>query len=425
MYQEEERVMDNVVMINNHVRRQKGFPEYYNGKEKLYAAYDALLEPIIIYKNYKIDFMNFEAVKLIKALNCNTAVEKISEELINLYDDLKMGSGYMFYGFTKHIKKLQILTDNKKKLNLYMVITPIIIRDELCIMTFLSLSNPMEKTPGKEVSPEISGTSSSRSFEDFKSELVNILSHELRTPLNTILGSLQLLQRGISEEGHMKRNPQNLNGYLNFIKANSYRLLRISNNFLDIANVNLGLEELSIRKYDIVEVAKSIVRFSMRAANRKGINLLLATNVESKIMAIDRSKIEKVILNLISNSIKFSEENGKIILMVIAKEDGVKVSVIDEGIGIPSDKLDKIFDGFSQIDRSLSRSNEGIGIGLTLVKAFVELHSGSLKVRSEAGKGSWFTFELPVGDLGKYEDGFNYIDDDNIREKIELEFSDI
>jgi signal transduction histidine kinase len=169
----------------------------------------------------------------------------------------------------------------------------------------------------------------------------------------------------------------------------------------------------------IEDITLSVVEY----ANIKGLEIIFDTDVEEKIMAVDDDKIERIILNLISNSIKFTNKGGKIMVSLEDKDEQLRITVKDTGIGIPKDKINLIFKRFGQVDKSLKRNREGSGIGLSLVKTFVEMHGGNIYVHSKYNKGSEFVIDLPVKtveDNGKIDYSIG-----NKVEKIKIEFSDI
>lgn len=156
----------------------------------------------------------------------------------------------------------------------------------------------------------------------------------------------------------------------------------------------------------------------------KGINLIFDTDVEEKIMNFDADKIERIILNLLSNSIKFTNPEGSIYVNMMDMDDSISISIKDTGVGIPDDKLQMIFERFGQVDKTLRRNSEGTGIGLCLVKSFVEMHGGSIQVKSKVGEGSEFIIKLPdvITEEKHNEESSTY--ETNI-ERINIEFSDI
>jgi PAS domain S-box-containing protein len=252
--------------------------------------------------------------------------------------------------------------------------------------------------------------------------LVNI-SHELKTPLNVISATAQLLEMYYMDDSIINKKDKFIK-YFKSIKINTYRLSKLINNIVDTSKIEAGFFELNLLNVNIVNVVEEIVMSVTSFIKVKGLNIIFDTDTEEKIIACDPEKIERIMLNLISNATKFSNDNGEIFVKVKDMDDWVEISVKDNGIGIEEKKLNIIFDRFEQVDKSLSRNTEGTGIGLNLVKSIVLLHGGSINVESEYGKGSKFTVTLPAGAVAKD----NRIYDRNIRnkdERIRLEFSDV
>ncbi len=142
-------------------------------------------------------------------------------------------------------------------------------------------------------------------------------------------------------------------------------------------------------------------------------------------MSVDIEKIERVVLNLLSNAIKFSHANSDIEVNVEAYDDKVVFTVRDEGIGIDIEKREEVFERFVQVDNTLTRCNEGSGIGLSLVKSFVELHNGNIYVESKLNEGSKFIIELPILQDEEYDLNIEHINKDSINVNAKIELSDI
>jgi len=223
--------------------------------------------------------------------------------------------------------------------------------------------------------------------------LVNI-SHELKTPLNVIFSTAQLFEMYCKNDS-LEENKDSVVKYIESIKQNSYRLSKLINNIVDLSKIEAGFFKLNLSNNNIVDVVEEVVMSLTTFIESKGLKIVFDTDVEEKIIAFDKEKIERIVLNLISNAIKFSDEGYEILVDVKDKNDFVNISVKDNGIGIEDKYLDTIFDRFTQVDKSLSRNAEGTGVGLSLVKSIVELHGGSIYVESEFGKGSKFTVMLP------------------------------
>lgn len=255
-------------------------------------------------------------------------------------------------------------------------------------------------------------------------ELFVNVSHELKTPLNVIYSAIQLieiyLQMGDSENYKGK-----INKSINSIKQNCYRFTKLINNILDSSKIESGHFNMRVSNEDIVYVVENIVLSVAEYVESKELTIIFDTDVEGKIIACDPEKIERVVLNLISNAIKFTNAGGKILVNIHEKKDTIEITVKDTGIGISKDHINNIFKRYHQADKSLSRNAEGSGIGLSLVKSIVVLHGGQISVKSEVGKGSVFKIELPnrlVEDFGNDNLDNRYV---NKLEMINIEFSDI
>ncbi|MFZ5353066.1 MAG: MASE3 domain-containing sensor histidine kinase [Bacillota bacterium] len=263
-------------------------------------------------------------------------------------------------------------------------------------------------------------------YDKLKTEFFSNISHELKTPLNVILGSLQLFTLLLKDSPDWQ-NKNKLNKYSTTMKQNCYRLLRLVNNLIDITKIDSGFFTLNLQNYNIINVVEEITLSVADYVESKSLRLEFDTEVEEKLMACDPDKIERILLNLLSNSIKFSRSGGIIKVNVQDKGEKILISVKDDGIGIPDDKQQLIFERFRQVDKSFVRNHEGSGIGLALVKSLVELHEGSITLKSRLNEGSEFIIELPVRSVqneASIAEMINNSKEDKI-EKIQIEFSDI
>lgn len=263
-------------------------------------------------------------------------------------------------------------------------------------------------------------------YDRLKTEFFSNISHELKTPLNIILGGIQLI-KGL-EENHIEcENYKFFGKYINMMRQNCYRLLRLINNIIDITKIDTNYLSVDLKNHNIVSVVEDITMSVAEYINDTGIKLVFDTDREERIIACDVDKIERIILNLLSNAIKYTANNGSIFVNIFDKYDKVIISIRDTGTGIPKDKLQVIFERFRQGDPLLTRKKEGSGIGLSLVKGLVEAHDGNITVNSELGKGSEFIIELPIkvadDDIYVYED-LSITNDEKV-ERINVEFSDI
>lgn len=260
-------------------------------------------------------------------------------------------------------------------------------------------------------------------IDKIKTEFFANISHELRTPINVILSATQLLTMDL--HGQLLMHHEKKETYYNSIKQNSFRLIKIINNLIDITKLEAGYYKLCCCNYNIVSVVENITLSIASYVEDKSIELIFDTDVEEKIISCDPEKIERIVLNLISNALKFTNPGGSIMVTLKDLGDEVKLHVKDTGIGIPEDKLGLIFERFSQVDRTLERNKDGSGIGLSLVKSLVELHGGRIDVKSKFGEGCEFIITLPAvltdEKINTYENSLS----DNLVERINIEFSDI
>ncbi|WP_246503544.1 PAS domain-containing sensor histidine kinase [Clostridium polyendosporum] len=260
--------------------------------------------------------------------------------------------------------------------------------------------------------------------DKLKTNFFSNISHELRTPLNLIFSALQVIEL---KNSSVKLEDKGIEKYISIMRQNCYRLLRIISNLIDITKIDAGHFFTHFQNKDIVNVVENIVLSVVDYVESKGIFITFDTEIEEKIMAFDPDAMERIILNLLSNCVKFTPSGGSIEVTLYDKINSVVISIKDTGIGIPTEKQSSIFEKFIQIDKSLSRNREGSGIGLSLVKELVVLHNGDIKLESTPGKGSEFKIELPVKMLPEYENPseFSTYTNENRIERIKIEFSDI
>jgi len=211
------------------------------------------------------------------------------------------------------------------------------------------------------------------------------------------------------------------------MKQNSYRLLRLLNNVIDITKIDSGFYNIKVEDYDIKMLIEKIVESIEDYVKNAGLNIKFKSNVDKLIISCDPEKIEKIILNILSNAIKFTEPGGKINVNLKVDKDALIISIKDTGIGIPEDKLDKVFYRFKQVNSLKHRANEGSGIGLSLVKSWVSAHNGEVFVKSKENKGTEFIIKLPnktvINDISN-ENEIAATRAMNV-ERLNIEFSDI
>ena len=222
------------------------------------------------------------------------------------------------------------------------------------------------------------------------------LSHELRTPLNVINGTTQLI-RDFNRRDELPSNK--IEHYMDIMSRNCNRLLNIINNIIDTSKLQSNNYIITPKKEDIVFVVEETILGLKDYIESKGIEFTIDTNVEEKYIECDKYEIERCIVNLIGNAVKFTPSGGKIDVFINDKGSTVEISVKDTGIGISEKNRKTIFNKFNQVIDSNSEVKGGSGLGLTITKHLIELHNGSIDVLSEVGNGSEFIITLPANNI--------------------------
>lgn len=230
--------------------------------------------------------------------------------------------------------------------------------------------------------------------EKYKNNYFVNLSHELRTPLNVIL-SIEQLIKSLIKSGIQIENDK-IEGYMNTLGGNSKRLLNLINNIIDTSKIDSGAYRLNKEELDIVSLVEDTALSMVELAKLKNINLIVDPQIEELAICCDRLDIERCVVNLVGNAIKFTESEGNITVTISKLEDKVKISIKDTGIGIEEKYHNSIFDRFGQAYDGSSEEFGGSGLGLTLTKNIINLHGGDIKVVSKIGEGSEFIILLPI-----------------------------
>jgi signal transduction histidine kinase len=224
-----------------------------------------------------------------------------------------------------------------------------------------------------------------------KSEFLANMSHELRTPLNAVIGFSEVLIQRMFGELNAKQDE-----YLKDIHASGQHLLSLINDILDLSKIEAGRMDLAPAPFHLPSALENAVTLVRERAARHGITLALDLDPRLGELVGDERKVKQIVLNLLSNAVKFTPEGGRISLKAGLADGAVEIAVIDTGIGIAPEDQATVFEEFRQVGSDETRKQEGTGLGLTLAKKFIELHGGQIWVESELGRGSTFTFTLPV-----------------------------
>lgn len=412
--------IDGGILIYKDVRHIIKLNEYYTLRENIEGLF--LRYALISYDNFKVKYINEKAMNMIKDHNphINSENEVVGNNFFDYYHLVDGDPDDLIKEIKKSIERKELYSIKQKIIDQ---------GKSRYIKTIFHPTYDEEYRVDKieivdvDVTDEmINNQLISKSLKIQDEMFINI-SHELKTPLNLIFSASQLLNMYLDKDlpGDFKEDMVYSN---EIIMQNCYRLSKLINNILDISNIESGFFQLNLRNNNIVDSIGNIVKSISECNKANGIKIKFKTNLEKLIIALDIDKIERVLLNLISNSIKFSR--GKVLILVTLEDKGeyAEISVEDNGIGMRQEDLHMIFEKYRKVDTSLSRISEGNGIGLSLAKSIVELHGGQINVESSLGVGSIFKIKLPIISLDNENIDFHE-DDNNKADLINLELSDI
>ena len=374
---------------------------------------------IVILEEGKIVYANDELVRLLNVENYNEIIgmafnELIDKEYINSLD----------INIEKYVRQaVNGKIDIKVKyrdVNLYAEVSGIEITYYNGKRFLYMIRNISDR---KELEKIENMLEEKKRNEEIKNELLTNISHEFKTPINVIYSAIQIQD--------LKKNSGDIEEILKYnktIKQNCYRLIRLINNFIDTTRLEDGAVLANKKYINIVSLVEDISMSVLSFARNAGINIIFDTDEEEVLVNVDKQLIERVILNILSNSIKYSKKSGHIEVNIKVKEDNVDVVIKDNGIGIPEERQCLLFNRFERIDKSLSRSNEGTGLGLNLAKKIINLHGGEIRLKSRFNIGTEVMVTLPiVKNQNKIlEDNREEIEKNSKSDyNVELEMSDI
>jgi signal transduction histidine kinase len=229
-----------------------------------------------------------------------------------------------------------------------------------------------------------------KKLDKMKDEFLSNVSHELRTPITTIKGVVDYIQDDDIKDEHRE--------LLRVGNRNLSRLNRLVGDILDFAKIEQWPEKLQIEVMTLKEVIDLAVKDVKETAERNKVKLKVSTGDEGKKVHTYRPLLKKAIVNLLDNAIKFNKAGGEVLIETTYNEEGgfAEISITDTGIGISDKHMEKVFERFYQIDGSTTRRYGGVGLGLTITKRIIEILGGELKLESTLGKGTKFSFTIPI-----------------------------
>lgn len=388
------------------------------------------LKKMVDEKNRIFDIITEKAEDLIIILDNNKIITYVNDEASNILGYKKEELiGCSLDEFTIYDKSMNITNINKfEQLS--------IIKKDGSIVETETMSSPINKNKDegwilisrnityiKELELIKEKYDEIKFHEQLKTDFFANLSHELKTPLNIFYSIIQLLDSKV--EYDEKDFREFYKKYNRGLRINFYRMFRMITNLIDLTKLDANFENVEFKNIDIVQLCEDITLSVITYAQQKNIQITFDTEIEESIIKCNGEYMERIMLNLLSNAIKFTPRNGEILVKLSFDKEYVYIKVKDNGIGIPKEKQEFIFEKFARIDKTLSRNNEGSGIGLSIVKSLLDLQDGTIILKSEENKGSEFIVKLPnikldekhmIDEIKSYE-----VDS----QKITLELSDI
>jgi signal transduction histidine kinase len=232
-------------------------------------------------------------------------------------------------------------------------------------------------------------------INEHKADWTHKIVHEFRNPLQVIFSAQSMLAEKYL--GDLNREQTEM---LEHIRSNAEKLMDFTNQFLDLAKAQAGMMEYRMKPTDLGSLVARAVEEARMVASRKEISVALSAAPVPQVMA-DAEKLGQVFSNLLSNAIKYTERGGAVEVALASAQDRARISVKDFGMGIPAEDLPKLFTRFYQAGNAAGSNSKGTGLGLAVVKTFVEGHGGSVSVKSAVGAGSMFTVEIPLAGPGR------------------------
>lgn len=264
--------------------------------------------------------------------------------------------------------------------------TDLIPFSSLTIQLAIAIKNVLFTKELKEANEEL------LHLDQLKSDFLATMSHELRSPLTSVIGYSDMMLSGMTGEVTEKQK-----GFLESILTSAETLLNLINDILDLTRIEAGKLELNLEPVELRSVLISVISVAKPRARDKKIQISTFLPTDLPTLHADPAKLGQILLNLLTNAIKYTHETGKVGIEARALPAGVvEIRVTDTGIGISHEDMSRVFERFTQIDSSSTRNQGGTGLGLAITRDLIELHGGTIKVQSQIGKGTSFTFTIPM-----------------------------
>jgi len=260
-----------------------------------------------------------------------------------------------------------------------------------------------------------------RAIELQENFLLNI-SHDLRSPINVVLSILQYIEA--EPDSEKLKVSKERKDYRGMIRRNNLKMLKLIDNLIDTSKLEKNYYKLEKQNVDLICMIENTATSIEKYAELKGIRIIFDTNVEECVCGVDPQAIDRIVMNLLSNALKFSPKDSEVLISVVVDNEKIKISVKDEGTGITEESQKSIFNRFIQAKQNKREEHSGSGIGLDLVNYLSKAHGGKVELFSKVGHGAQFVVTLPIIIL-EHEDRNYQLESRSKVEQLEVEFSDI
>lgn len=400
-------------MNNNLMKKERELRESRMNIKKSQQRYEEIIESIsdgiLIFQNNKLIYINKNCKKYVYCKLIEEIKEIDLKNIIKLITGVEVQDNKINDGF---VEEFIIENIEKHRANISLTLKNISYKEKVLLIRDITQINELEKF-NQEINK-------ARSMETIKDEFYSNISHELRTPINVINSALQLNNLLLKENKLDIMSKNNI-----IIRQNCLRLIRTINNFIDTNRISEGFLEPVKKVYNIVSIVEEVVLSCNKYMLLRSTELVFDTELENMYIECDRDHIERIMLNILSNSLKYGKLHGEIDVEIKRINSEVSILVRNDAPPIPDEKKVIIFEKFTKLDNSLARQSEGSGLGLYLSKELVELNGGYIEMYSDIEIGNLFDIRFPFKLLKEPLE----IDIENheyhLREKVDIEFSDI
>ena len=379
------------------------------GEERYEGIIESISEGILIFENNILMYINKNGMEHIfhkvsgefNEINLNYILEVLTN---NKIEDKEISEGF--------IKEVIIENREEEKINMLLTLKNTSNIEKILVIKNTEYIYELKKLREEREKVKV--------IENIKDEFYANISHELRTPINVVSSALQLNNLMLEKNELKEMSKNNI-----IIRRNCLRLIRTINNFIDTNRISEGFLEPNRKVYNIVNIIEDVVLACNKYMILMDNQLVFDTDLENIYVPCDRNHIERIMLNILSNSLKYGEFGGRIDVVIKSNENEVEINVRNDAPRIPEEKRKIIFEKFTKLDSSLARPSEGSGLGLYLTKELVELNGGTIKMNSDISVGNLFDIRFPFKFQGESWELNKDGNDQNLQEKVNIEFSDI